>query len=589
MFKLLLRLWTQISNKRRTHVIYIAILMVLSSFFEIVSLGSLIPFLAVLANPSLLFENTKIAENIIGSHLLEYVNNFNLVYVVAMMYGFVVIMAALVKLALLKFSTRLAFAIGADLGLNAYRKTLQQDYLTHISRGSNEIIDGISIKVNQVINGVIMPALTISTNSLFLIAIVGLLIYVEPFIALSLFCGFGFIYFTVTKITAKRKITNSHEIANQSINVIRSLQEGVGGIRDIILDGSYDIYCKTFQKADNKLRKSQADNQFLGQAPRYGIEALGIIFVSLLACALSTSYDGLANSIPVLGLIALGTQKMLPVMQQMYGAFSSMQGSQGPLIGLLGFLEQPSLSPNPNQEVAVDFLGEIEIRDVSFSYGKNLPLILNGINLKLRKGSCVGIVGVTGSGKSTLVDVLMGLVPPTSGMLLVDGVEISKDNRAAWMRNIAHVPQNIFLADLTVAENIAFGIPRELINYSRVFHCARLVMLDDLINQWPEKYETTIGERGIRLSGGQKQRIGIARALYKEAKVIVLDEATSALDLDTENAVINSINQLDEAVTIIMVAHRLSTLKSCDSIITVLNGMSATFEDKVTFFKSKVC
>lgn len=562
--------------------------MVVASLFEVVSVGALIPFLAVLADPTFILKNSKIAEYSIGVYLLDYAKNFNVVYLTAAMFGVLVTIAALIRLALLKLTTRLAFAIGADLGLNAYRKTLQQDYLIHISRSSNEVIDAISIKVNQVINGVLMPVLTISTNFLLLTAIVSLLIYVQPFIALSIFFGFGIIYIAITKISSSRKISNSYEIANQSIKVIKSLQEGVGGIRDITLDGTHDVYYDFFQKADNQLRKSQADNQFMGQAPRYGIEALGIIFISALACFLSISSGGLVESLPMLGLIALGIQKMLPVMQQLYSAFSSIQGSQGPLNGLLKLLEQSNFSINHEQVASVSFLHEIEMKNINFSYNKESPAVLNGINLKIKKGSCIGIVGVTGSGKSTLVDILIGLLPPSSGKLLVDGVEIGKNNRCAWMRNIAHVPQSIFLSDSSIAENIAFGVPRDEIDYLRVFDCAKQVLLGSLIEQWPEKYETTIGERGVRLSGGQKQRVGIARALYKKADLIILDEATSALDTNTENAVINSINQLDGKITILMIAHRLSTLKKCDSIITVIGGSGVTIQDKFTFFNDKL-
>jgi len=297
---------------------------------------------------------------------------------------------------------------------------------------------------------------------------------------------------------------------------------------------------------------------------------MGLVLITLVAFNFTLENKNIEAAIPLLGGIALGAQRMLPMLQLAYQGWSSILGSQGSLIDILEFLDQ-NISIQNNKE-DIQFNENIVLKDISFRYKNDQKNVLNNINLEITKGSCIGFIGQTGSGKSTILDILMGLLVPTSGKLMVDGREIVTNNLKSWHKNISHVPQDIFLSDTTIKENIAFGIPPHEINMVKVIKAASMAQLDDVINDLPEKYNTFVGERGVRLSGGQKQRIGIARALYKESKLMIFDEATSALDGDTEKEVMKSIESLDNNLTILIIAHRVSTLSVCNQIVEIKSG-----------------
>jgi ABC-type multidrug transport system fused ATPase/permease subunit len=277
---------------------------------------------------------------------------------------------------------------------------------------------------------------------------------------------------------------------------------------------------------------------------------------------------GMVTAIPVLGALALGAQRLLPALQQAYGAYSTIKGSISSFKDVLNLLDQPlpeyADQPPPKP---IPFEKEIKLIDLNFCYTEDSPWVLKNINFSLDKGTRIGFIGVTGSGKSTLLDIIMGLLPATSGSIVVDGQFITNENRRGWQAHIAHVPQNIYLSDSTIEENIAFGISKEKIDHQRVEKAAKQAQIAELIEEWVDGYQTFVGERGIRLSGGQRQRIGIARALYKQVDVLIFDEATSALDNETEQVVMKAIGGLERDLTILIIAHRLTTLKGCDQII----------------------
>jgi ATP-binding cassette subfamily B protein len=321
------------------------------------------------------------------------------------------------------------------------------------------------------------------------------------------------------------------------------------------------------------MRRAQGRSFFISGSPRYGMEALGLILISTLAYILSVQVDGTAKAIPVLGAIALGAQRLLPVLQQVYSSWATIRSGQVSLQETLALLDQPlpNYANNPVVE-RLPFNHDIRLEELSFRYSSQAPNVLSKINLTITKGSRVGFIGATGSGKSTLLDIVMGLLQPTEGVLQIDGQAITLLNNRGWQAHIAHVPQAIFLADSTIEENIAFGVPKDKIDIERVRQAAQQAQIADSIQSWPEQYQTFVGERGIRLSGGQRQRIGIARALYKKADVIIFDEATSALDNETEQAVMRAIEGLSKDLTLLIIAHRLTTLKSCTQIVELGDG-----------------
>ena len=556
--------------------------MIFASFAEILSIGAVLPFLAVLTAPNRVFEHPA-AQPIIQAMGLTEPGQLLLPLTIA--FGLAALVAGAMRLLLLWASTRLSFATGADLSISIYRRTLYQPYEIHVARNSSEVINGISAKANGVIYSVIVPVLTLISASVMLLAILIALLSVEPIVALAAFGGFGLIYGSIIWITRAKKIKNSQHIARESTQVIKCLQEGLGGIRDVLIDGSQEAYCQIYRNADLPLRRAQGYNQYIGQSPRYGMEALGMLLIAVLAYMLAQQSDGIGKAIPVLGALALGAQRLLPVMQQAYAAWSSIQGSQASLQDTLDLLDQP-LPDYADQPAAkpLPFRQCISLNQISFRYSSQTPWVLNNLDLSIAKGSRTGFIGATGSGKSTLIDIIMGLLQPTEGVLEIDVQPIVMSNHRSWQAHIAHVPQAIFLADSTIEENIAFGIPTNQIDHERVRQAARQAQIADIIETWPEQYQTFVGERGIRLSGGQRQRIGIARALYKQADVIIFDEATSALDNETEQAVMQAIEGLSAELTILIIAHRLTTLKNCTQIVELCNGgvlRNGSYEDIV--------
>jgi ABC-type multidrug transport system fused ATPase/permease subunit len=563
--KPLFRLWQHISPRRRSQFVLVLALMVVTSFAEIISIGAVLPFLAVLTAPEHLYQHPA-ADSLI--RYLGITSPEPLLFLFTIAFGFAAIVAGAMRLLLSWASIRLAYGTGADLSLSIYKRTLYQPYSVHLSRNSSEVITGILTKVNGVINNNINPVLTLISSTLMFLAILIALISIEPQISIYAFICFGLVYLAIGALTKKKRILNGQRIANGSTQVVKTLQEGLGGIRDVLIDGSQANYCDVYRILDGRLRRAIGDNQFVAQSPRFVVEALGMTLIAGLAYALAQQTDGVAKVIPVLGALAIGAQRLLPLMQQSYAAWSLIQGGHASFMDTLALLEQPlpDYADQPQQE-AITFCNEIRLKSVSFRYKPETTWIFQGLNLVIPKGSRVGFIGTTGSGKSTLLDIIMGLLSPSEGVLEIDGQRINEANHRAWQAHIAHVPQSIFLTDNTIEQNIAFGVPNNKIDHERVRQAARHAQIADLIEGWQDGYSTAVGERGVCLSGGQRQRIGIARALYKNADVIIFDEATSALDNETEQSVMEAIEGLSENLTILIIAHRLSTLKNCSQII----------------------
>jgi ABC-type multidrug transport system fused ATPase/permease subunit len=562
--QLLRRLWQHISPRRRVQFSLLLVLMIFSCFAEILSIGAVLPFLAILMDPARVFAHSG-AQPII--QVLGLTEPKQLLLPLTITFGLAALIAGAMRLLLLWASTRLSYAAGADLSISIYRRTLYQPYAVHVARNSSEIIDGISNKTGSAIYAITM-VLNLISSSMMMLSILIALLSVDPVTALAAFGGFGLIYAFIIQLTRNRLLTNSQVIARESRSVIKSLQEGLGGIRDVLIDGSQAAYCQIYRNADQRLRRTQGVNSFINYGPRFAMEALGMLLIATLAFVLAQQSEGIAKAIPVLGALALGAQRLLPVLQLAYGSWSGILGSKASLQDALELLDQPlpdyadqpALKPLP-------FRRQISLKQLSFRYSPQTPWVLKNLDLTIAKGSRVGIIGVTGSGKSTLLDIVMGLLQPTKGVIEIDDQSITLGNYRAWQAHIAHVPQAIFLADSTIEENIAFGVPKEQIDRVLVKQAAQQAQIADIIETWPKQYQTFVGERGIRLSGGQRQRIGIARALYKQADFIIFDEATSALDNETEQAVMQAIEKLSGDLTLLIIAHRISTLKNCTYIV----------------------
>lgn len=573
---LLKRLWKHISKKRHNQLRMLLILMIFSSIAEIVSIGTVIPFLGILTSPEQIFNN---------DYLQPVINFFNfnspddVIWPITLLFISATIFAGAIRLLLVFVSTKLSFATGHDLSIDVYNRTLYQPFHVHIDRNSSEIVNGVATKTDLVIFNIILPFLNFLSSMVMILLITMALIALNPIVALSVIGGMGLIYIGLIKLTSLRLLANSQRIADKSTIRIKSLQEGLGGIRDILLSGNQELYCDVYKEADLPLRKSQANNAFISLSPRYAMEALGMILIASVAYYFSAIDNTSVSIIPLLGALALGAQRMLPMLQLAYVGWSTILGGKASLVDILEFLDQKIPKSNDDQEI--NFKNKICFKDITFRYQDDQTNVLENINIDIPKGSCVGFIGKTGSGKSTMLDILMGLLLPTSGELIVDGKVVLADNLNSWQKNISHVPQEIFLSDSKIIENIAFGTPFEQIDINKVHEAVSIAQLDDVINELPDKYNTLVGERGVRLSGGQKQRIGIARSLYSNSKIMILDEATSALDEITEKKVIDGILKASSDITICMIAHRTTTLKNCEFIVELANkGISRVIDFK---------
>lgn len=565
-----IRLWHHLSRRRKRQLVLLMGLMLVSAFAEVVSLGAVLPFLGILTAPDRVFNHPVVAD---AAQTWGIASADQLVLPLTAAFAAAALTAGAVRMLLLWASTRLASATGAELSIEVYRRTLYQPYRVHVARNSSEVISGITSKVYDVVFGVLLPLLTLVSSIVLLVAMMLALLAIDPVVAAAAAVGFGVSYALITWLARRRLERNSRRIAHEQTQVVKALQEGLGGIRDVLLDGTQPVYCDIYRQADHPLRRAQGNNVFIGGSPRFAMEALGMVLIAALAYGLSRQVGGIATALPMLGALALGAQRLLPALQQGYSAWVSIAASRASLADTIELLDQAlpaeMLQPVPEP---LPFRHAIRFDAVRFRYTGNGPWVLDNLSLTIPRGARVGIVGSTGGGKSTTLDLLMGLLVPTEGEILVDGQPIGGNRVRAWQRTIAHVPQSIYLADTTLAENIAFGVPREAIDMERVRQAARQAQIADFIENRPEGYRALVGERGIRLSGGQRQRIGIARALYKQASVLVFDEATSALDNATEQAVMDAIENLDRDLTILLIAHRLTTVQHCDPIVELERG-----------------
>ena len=567
---LLVRLWHCLSRRRQRQFGLLMGLMLVSALTEVVSLGAVLPFLGILVAPKHVFNHPIVADVVLAFGITS---ADQLVLALTVAFAAAALIAGAIRILVLWVSTRLAYASGADLAIEVYRRTLYQPYQVHVARNSSEVISSITSQVNTVTFGVLLSSLTLVSSTVLLVAIMLALLAIHPAVASVAAVGFGASYVLITWMTRRRLHRNSRCIAQEQTQVLKALQEGLGGIRDVLLDGTQAVYCDIYRQADHPLRRAQGNNTFISQSPRYVMEAFGMVLIAALAYTLSSQAGGISTALPVLGALALGAQRLLPALQQIYSAWANIVGSHASLADIIALVDQPlsaeRLQPAPEP---LPLHGGISFNAVRFRYTDIGPWVVDGLNLTIPKGARVGFVGSTGSGKSTTLDLLMGLLIPAEGELLVDGQTISGNRLRAWQQSIAHVPQSIYLSDGTLAENIAFGVTPGNIDLDRVKQAARQAQIADFIESSPEGYQAYVGERGIRLSGGQRQRIGIARALYKKASVLVFDEATSALDNATEQSVMDAIEGLSSDLTILLIAHRLTTVRRCDTIVELEHG-----------------
>jgi ATP-binding cassette subfamily B protein len=553
--------------------------MLLGTLAELLTIGAVLPFLALVANVGMAERLPLFGDlaAMLGARTPD-----ELLFVAAMFLIFTAVTAVVVRLWLSRVTLQFVLVLGHEMATSVFERMMRQPYAYYVTRNSAELLASQD-KVHAVIWSVLMPGMQATTASVIAVTILATLFMINPFTATMAAVTLAASYLIVSFIVRRRLHRNSDKLAWAATERLQTMQEGLGGIRDVLLEQSQDVFDRKFRHVDYEFRSAQVVNAFINLAPRYLVEGAGIVLLALLTLYLASGPGGVEAAIPILGALAVGAQRLLPLLQQTYNGWSSFAGNRQMLSDVVALMQAPVVSSAPRDRAhpPSPFQRDIALEDVGFQYD-NRAHALRGVTLTVAKGERIGLVGETGSGKSTLLDVLMGLLDPTSGQVLIDGEPLADHNRANWQGQIAHVPQAIYLADSSIASNIAFGEPAENVDMGRVRDAAERAHIAKFIEGLPHGYETSVGERGVRMSGGQRQRIGIARALYKRATVVVFDEATSALDGRVEAAIMQSIFELERQLTLIMIAHRTTTLSGCDRIVRLADGRveaTGTYED----------
>jgi ABC-type bacteriocin/lantibiotic exporter with double-glycine peptidase domain len=566
--KTLLDIVRRLPRRRRAQLAMLLGLMLGGAIAEVVSLGAIIPFLAILVDPDRALQTPMLARLVHALGLAGIAEDLR--WQLTLLFALAAVAAGAMRFALIYATAKVNYGMGHELGREVYRRTLYQPYEVHVARNSGEILGGIA-KVDEVVV-VIYGLLNMLSASVMAIFIVLTLLFINAWLATIALVGLGGFYAAIFVAARRQLLHNSHVTSAAYGKRVETVQEGLGAIRDVLLDHAQRLFVRRFNEIDGPMRRAQAGNQIIGPSPRVAVEAIGIVLIAALAYTTATSSAGLVTALPALGALALGAQRLMPLIQQSYYGWVQLSANRQTLHDVVELLKQPMEEQSQMRWEPLPFDRELRFEQVSFRYQPHLPQVLERISLSIPKGARVGLSGTTGSGKSTAMDLLMGLLQPSEGRIVVDEVPLAGAARLAWQRNIAHVPQAIYLAAASFAENIAFGIPAEEVELERVRQAARQAQIAEFIESTPDGYATQVGERGVRLSGGQRQRVGIARALYKQATVLVFDEATSSLDSETETAVMEAIESLGREYTMVLIAHRLTTLQGCDVIYRLEKG-----------------
>lgn len=570
LINLVMRLWLYIDRRRKRQFFVLLALMLAASFLEILTVGAIIPFLGVLLSPEKFISEKQIYDEL---HFFSSDKEINLALLITIIFCLLVLISGIVRYLLLWVNTRFSFSLGSDISTDIYRRVLCQPYSYHISQNTSEIINAVMIRANGAITLVLHPVLNMIISIILLLIAIIFMSIVSFKLTFLILLIVTFFYISIAKYTRNKLLINGEKISKLSNKQLKHLQEGCGGIRDVIIGSNQNYFIKLFEIADKSLRFAQGQNLIIGNTPRYIIETGSTLVIALAAFILMSDRQQLLIQIPTLTVVIISLQKILVQVQILYSSWVILKGNESSLKDTINLLESESKVSTSKQ--ILKFNRNIRLKNINLIYGSQKHPVLEGVNLEIIKGSIFGIIGKTGAGKSSILDVLMGLTEPSSGCLYVDDFRINHQTISAWQGNISHVPQSIYLADTSVLENIAFGVDIDKIDIEKAKNAAEIAQIANVIDTWDSGYNTIVGERGSRISGGQRQRIGIARAIYKNANILILDEATNALDLETENKVMQSLCDLAKSgKTIIIVSHSEAILKYCHYIYNASTGIT---------------
>ena len=562
----------------RKNVALLLGMILIMALLDMIGVASILPFIAVLTNPSLVETNVFLNTFFQSLGMFGVETNRQFLFVLGIAVFILLIFTLLFKALTTYVQVRFIQMCEYSIAKRLVESYLNQPYNWFLNRNSSDLGKTILSEVSYIIMSGFSPMINLIAQGAVAIALLTILILVDSKLALTVGFTLGLAYLLIYRFSQNflNHIGQERLKANQSR--FKAISEAFGAIKEIKVSGLEQPYVKRFADPAQNMARHQASSNVIRQLPRFVLEAIAFGGMLLVILYLISKNDTFTDALPVIALYAFAGYRLMPAMQQIFGAFASLR-VVGPALDAL-YEDQKKFQPfNLNQEKdLLKFNENITLKNIEYQYPNSSRTVLKDINLTIPINSTVGFVGSTGSGKTTTIDLILGLLEAQKGTLEVDGKVINKNNVRAWQRSIGYVPQHIYLADDTVEANIAFGVNSEEIDYRSIEQAAKIANLHEFVrSELPQQYRTIIGERGIRLSGGQRQRIGIARALYKDADVIIFDEATSSLDNLTESLVMQAIDALSDNITLLIVAHRLSTLKKCSQIIELdENGIKQT-------------
>ncbi|MHA3116311.1 ABC transporter ATP-binding protein [Acinetobacter sp. ANC 4635] len=568
MLDIIYRLWKTLTQLEKRKFVIVLMLTILMAFLETLGVISIMPFLAVLSSPSIIQNDQKF------HYFYEFLN--------ATSYTNFIIKLGLVSMALIILSAifKVIHSYGTSRFISLQRHYLstrllsiylKQDYEFFIQKNSSELTKNILSQIDQLVDNIIQPIMIIISYGLVVFAMIMLIFMHNPYMAITAFILFLMVYILIYLGVRKFLGRIGQEFYYANSERYKACNEVLGGIKDVKINHADQGYLKYFQEQSRIFARHLAANQTVGNIPLLLVEAMGYCAIIGLAIGLVLNNQNISTILPSLGLFGFAAYRMLPAAQNIYRAISSMRFSLDSANKILDDLYLPTQLDQKQCHLELKFNHQIELRNVSYAYPSDPHKnVLENFSLVIPCKSSIGIIGKSGSGKSTLMDILLGLLEPQQGELLVDGIVINKTNVHSWQNLVGYIPQFIYLADDTVAQNIAFGVPKDNIDMNAVIKAAKAAQIHEfIVNNLKDSYDTFVGERGVMLSGGQRQRIGIARALYRDPQVLFMDEATSALDTETEQAVNEAIQGLSGEKTMVIIAHRQTSIKCCNFIIDI--------------------
>lgn len=551
------------------------------ALLQVVGIASVLPFLALVTNPGVIETNSYLAwaYDFLG---------FGSVDSFLIFAGLAVLVLLVASNAFTAFTEylllRYSWHLNHSLSVRLLKEYLAKPYVFFLDRNTAGLATNILSEVKQAVRGFVLASLQLITRGIVTAFILGLLVALYPLLALLTFGFLGAAY-GVTFLLVRRGMAEAGRLRSQSDRArFQAASEALSGIKDIKILGREEPFLRRFERHSRTYEKQMARQQIIALLPRYAFETIAFGGMLLIVLVLLMQGSGVAQIVPTLGVFAFATLRLLPALQNLFASLTAMRFTTSSIdvlhrdLQATGRHEMPAAASAP-----LPFERSLELRGIRFSYPGTDKPVLDDFGLKIEANTSVGLVGATGSGKTTTVDILLGLLVPEEGQLVVDGVPVTEENRRAWQMNLGYVPQQIYLSDDTIAANIAFGVRKDQVDMAAVERAARLANIHDfIVSDLAAGYETVVGERGVRLSGGQRQRLGIARALYHDPSVLVFDEATSALDGVTEESIFRAVAELGRSKTIVTIAHRLTTVRDCDRIYLLDGGeveAAGTFDE----------